>query len=114
MAGFSDAARRLDEEAAAHLGDPARYRVQGAGDGVTIQAMLTRSLNAVAMRDAMFAHEQPVIEALVAHVPGLAAGDLIDLDGRVWRLEGAPLRPDDGAWWRATVADLGPSDWGVP
>lgn len=107
MAGFSDASRRLDEQAAAHLGDPAIYRVQGAGAGVTIAAMLTRPSNAVTMQTAAFVMEQPFIEALVAHVPGLAPGDIWAIDGRLWRVEGAPERPDDGAWWKATVVDIG-------
>lgn len=107
MAGFSDASRLLDEQVEAHLGDPAVYRVQGAGVGVTILAMLNRPSNTIQIREAAFVAEQPVIEVRVATVPGLRSGDTFDMDGRVWRVEGAPQRPDDGAWWLATVADVG-------
>jgi len=107
MAGFSAAARLLDEQAAAHLGDPAIYRAQGAGGGVSIAAMLTRPSNAVTMQNASFVTEQPFIETLVAAAPGLAQGDTLTIDGRLWRVEGAPERPDDGAWWKAYVVDIG-------
>jgi hypothetical protein len=107
MAGFADKMASLDDAIEDGLTDPAMYFAQGAGEGVSIGVMLERPTNEVRMGEAGFVLEQPTMEIRHATVPGLAANDVVVFDGQRWRIEGAPERPGDGAWWRAIVADIG-------
>lgn len=108
MSPFAAAMAAAQAEIYARLGSAATLRPRAGGDPVSCQVILRRPAGVETLRDAGIVKSGSTVRTPVAQVARLASGDLLDIEGRTWRVEGAPRRPGSGFYWEADVSDQGP------
>jgi hypothetical protein len=110
LTGFSDHLPDLDAAIAEHLGDVGEVRPFDGSPVITgVHVILEIPSEGETAGKGVVVVQRPTAELPVAEVEKLARGDVIAVLGRVWRVNGAPARPGDARWWRATVEDTGPA-----
>ena len=82
-----------------NLGFDAIYRVGGADPAVPVRAILRRPDRVGAFGESRIVAETTVFDVRVADIAHPAEGDTIELDGAVYRIEGAPLRDGERLVW---------------
>ena len=75
------------------------YRAGGADPAVPVRVILRRPDRVGEFGDARIVAETTVFDVRVADIAQPAAGDTIEMDGTVYRIEGAPLRDAERLVW---------------
>ena len=75
------------------------YRAGGADLAVPVRVILRRPDRVGAFGDARIVAETTVFDVRVSDIGQPAAGDTIEWDGTVYRIEGAPLRDAERLVW---------------
>ena len=86
-----------------HLAWDAVYRPAGAGDGIPVRAMLRRPDRIESFGETRLLADTTLIDVRTAEVPLLAAGDTVDVDVDIYRVQGEPVRDSERLVWTAEL-----------
>lgn len=82
----------------------ADYRAGGTGAAASVAVLLSQADAPLSAFGRSLASAATLLSVQVANVPNLAAGDTFTVAGVVYTVQGAPLRDETRAIWRAEAA----------
>ena len=82
-----------------HLARDAVYRSAGAGDGIPVRVMLRRPDRIESFGGTRLASSTTMLDVRTREVSAPAAGDTLQLDGRMVVVQGTPLLDAEGLVW---------------
>lgn len=97
MSGFSTAMAAIF--ANSHMAVDAVWTPGGRTDGVTVRAILRSPDDVTRFGEARAWSETVQADVLVADVPDPQKGDLVEIDGNVHQVQGAPVRDRERLTW---------------
>jgi len=86
------------------FGVDATYTPAG-GAATEVRAILSRPDETVVWRETALARPTCILELLVSEVPAPAAGDVVDVAGQTYRLQGQPQRDVERVTWRIEAVE---------
>ena len=82
-----------------HLARDAVYRSAGAGDGIPVRVMLRRPDRIESFGETRLASSTTVFDVRASEVSAPAAGDTLEVDGRMVIVQSTPLLDAEGLVW---------------
>ncbi|MBX3480089.1 MAG: hypothetical protein KF842_06790 [Caulobacter sp.] len=107
MPDFLDHLAAADAAIVAHVFTPGAVRPVVGDDLDPVGVCIEQPAEEAQLQQGRLVRTRPVAWLSRAEVAALARGDLVEGEGRRWKIASAPTRPGDGRFWRAEVEDQG-------
>lgn len=79
------------------------YRAGGAGEGIAVRIAWRAPDQVTEFGGGRFVTQGRMLDARIAEIAALAAGDSFEINSRLYIVMGDPRRDDEGLIWRAEV-----------
>jgi hypothetical protein len=86
-----------------HLAQDAAWRAGGTGPSVTVRIVLRQPDRIGGFGETRLLADTTVVELRTVEVPVVAAGDTIEIDGDLYRVQGEPVRDSERLIWTAEL-----------
>lgn len=89
-----------------HLARDATWRAGGTGPPVTVRIVLRQPDRIGGFGETRLLADTTVVEIRTVEVPTLAAGDMVEIDGNLHRVQGEPVRDSERVVWTAELRSV--------